>query len=179
MRVFFYLTFIILANVITARFQPLQIGMFNIPLGTFLIGITFIFRDLVQNKYGKRKTYLFITMALFLSAISSHLLGDTLWIVLASAISFLLSESTDTEIYSRLNLSMSWRVFYSGLIGGLLDSAVFVVIGLSPLGAGFLPWEAVPAAIGGQLVVKTLLQGIGALVLSFMMKNQHFKEAIL
>jgi uncharacterized PurR-regulated membrane protein YhhQ (DUF165 family) len=94
------------------------------------------------------------------------LLGDTLIIVLASAISFLIAETTDTEIYTRLKLPMSWRVFYSGLVGGLLDSVVFVIIGLSPFGANFLPWEAVPAAIIGQVLVKTLIQGLGALVLN-------------
>ena len=113
----------------------------------------------------EKKTYLFIGIALLLSALVSFLLGDTLIIVFASAISFLLAETTDTEIYSRLKLPMSWRVFYSGLVGGCLDSVVFVIIGLSPIGANFLPWEAVPAAIIGQLVVKTVIQGLGAIVL--------------
>lgn len=179
MRVILYLMFIVLANVITARFQPVQIGMFHIPWGTFLIGATFIFRDLVQNKYGKGKTYLFILIALILSAVSSYLLGDTLWIVMASALSFLIAESTDTEIYSRLKLAMSWRVLYSGLVGGLFDSVVFIIIGLSPLGAGFIPWEAVPAAIIGQVIVKTIMQGCGAILLSLMVKNSRFRALIL
>jgi uncharacterized PurR-regulated membrane protein YhhQ (DUF165 family) len=165
MRIGLYLVSIIFANVITAAFAPLQFWVFIVPMGTLLIGATFIFRDLVQNKYGRKKTYLFIGIALLLSAFVSFLLGDTLIIVFASAISFLLSETTDTEIYSRLKLPMSWRVFYSGLVGGFLDSVVFVIIGLSPIGANFLPWEAVPAAIIGQLVVKTVIQGLGAIVL--------------
>lgn len=165
MRVILYLISIILANVITAAFQPLTLGIFIVPMGTLLIGATFIFRDFVQNQYGRKWTYLFIGTALVLSAVVSYLLGDTLIIVFASAISFLLAETTDTEIYTRLKLPMSWRVFYSGLVGGLLDSAVFVIIGLSPLGANFLPWEAVPAAIIGQVLVKTIIQGIGAFIL--------------
>lgn len=166
LRIVFYLISIILANVITAAFAPLQFGVFIVPMGTLLIGATFIFRDLVQNKYGRKKTYGLIGIALILSAVVSYLLGDTLIIVLASAISFLIAETTDTEIYTRLKLPMSWRVFYSGLVGGLLDSVVFVIIGLSPIGANFLPWEAVPAAIIGQVLVKTLIQGLGALVLN-------------
>lgn len=165
MRIVLYLVSIILANVITAAFAPLQFWVFIVPMGTLLIGATFIFRDLVQNKYGRKKTYLLIGIALLLSAVVSFLLGDTLIIVFASAISFLLAETTDTEIYSRLKLPMSLRVFYSGLVGGFLDSVVFVIIGLSPIGANFLPWEAVPAAIIGQLVVKTVIQGLGAIVL--------------
>ncbi|RNC97195.1 VUT family protein [Lysinibacillus halotolerans] len=166
MRIVFYLLSIVVANVVTAAFAPLQFGMFIVPMGTLFVGATFIFRDLVQNKYGRKKTYIFIFTALVLSAIVSFLLGDTLMIVAASAISFILAETADTEIYTRLKLPIAWRVFYSGLVGGLLDSAVFVIVGLSPLGAGMLPWEAVPAAIIGQIIVKTVIQMIGAIILS-------------
>lgn len=166
MRIFLYLVSIITANVITAAFAPLHLGMFIVPMGTLLIGVTFIFRDLVQNKYGRAKTYMFIGAALILSALVSFILGDTLQIVFASALSFAVAETTDTEIYTRLKLPMSWRVFYSGVVGGLLDSVIFVIIGLSPLGANFLPWEAVPAAIIGQIIVKTIIQAIGAMLLN-------------
>lgn len=166
MRIFLYLLSIVIANVVTARFAPLNIGMFIVPMGTLFVGATFIFRDLVQNKYGRAKTYLFIFTALILSALVSYLLGDTLMIVAASALSFVIAETADTEIYTRLKLPMAWRVFYSGVVGGLLDSTVFVIIGLSPLGAGFLPWGAVPAAIAGQVIVKTIVQMLGALILN-------------
>lgn len=166
MRILFYLLSIVIANVVTARFAPLNLGIFIVPMGTIFVGATFIFRDLVQNKYGRRKTYLFIITALVLSALASYLLGDTLMIVAASAISFLIAETADTEIYTRLKLPMAWRVFYSGLVGGFFDSAVFVIIGLSPLGAGFMPWEAVPAAIVGQVIVKTIMQMFGALAIN-------------
>lgn len=166
MRILFYLLSIVTANVVTARFAPLELGMFLIPMGSFLIGTTFIFRDLVQNKYGRKKTYVFIVLALILSAVVSSALGDTLMIVGASALSFLVSETADTEIYTRLKLPMAWRVFYSGIIGGIFDSAIFVVVGLSPLGAGFIPWAAVPAAIVGQVIVKIIMQMLGAIMLS-------------
>lgn len=174
MRILFYLISIVTANVITAAFAPFHFGMFIVPMGTLLVGATFIFRDLVQNKYGRTKTYLFIGTALLLSAIVSAILGDTLLIVAASALSFLVSESTDTEIYTRLKLPMSWRVFYSGLAGGFLDSVIFVIIGLSPLGANFLPWDAVPFAILGQVIVKTAIQALGAAILQQVQKpNQN------
>ena len=135
MRILFYLLSIVIANVVTAAFAPLQLGVLIVPMGTLLVGATFIFRDLVQNKYGRKKTYLFIFIALVLSAVVSSMLGDTLLIVLASAVSFLISETADTEIYTRLKLPMAWRVLYSGIVGGILDSVIFVIIGLSPLGA--------------------------------------------
>lgn len=166
MRILFYLLSIVIANVVTARFAPLHFGTFIVPMGTLFVGGTFIFRDLVQNKYGRAKTYLFIFIALILSAVVSFALGDTLLIVVASAFSFVISETADTEVYSRLKLPMAWRVFYSGIAGGFLDSVVFVIIGLSPLGADFLPWGAVPAAILGQIIVKITIQMIGALILN-------------
>ncbi|WP_047983357.1 VUT family protein [Ornithinibacillus californiensis] len=166
MRIVYYLISIVIANVVTARFAPLSFGMFIVPMGTLFVGATFIFRDLVQNKYGRKKTYGFIFTALILSAVVSFSLGDTLMIVAASALSFLLAETADTEIYTRLKLPMAWRVFYSGIVGGILDSVVFVIVGLSPIGAGILPWEAVPFAIMGQVIVKTIVQLVGALVLN-------------
>ncbi|MCO0600183.1 VUT family protein [Peribacillus butanolivorans] len=165
LRIILYLVSIVTANVVTAAFAPLQLGVFIIPMGTLLIGGTFIFRDLVQNKFGRAKTYVCIVTALILSACVSFLLGDTLLIVFASALSFVVAETADTEIYTRLKLPMSWRVFYSGIVGGFFDSVIFVVIGLSPLGANVLPWEAVPAAIFGQIIVKTVIQSIGAALL--------------
>lgn len=175
MRILLYLVSIVIANVVTAAFAPLQFGMFIVPMGTLFVGATFIFRDLVQNKYGRAKTYLFIFIALAFSALASFMLGDTLLIVFASAISFVVAETADTEIYTRLKLPMAWRVFYSGIVGGFLDSVIFVIIGLSPLGANILPWEAVPAAIVGQIIVKTVIQTIGALILSqvYVMKEKR------
>ncbi|MGM9949568.1 MAG: VUT family protein [Lysinibacillus sp.] len=166
MRIILYLLSIVIANVVTARFAPMQFGVFIVPMGTLFVGATFIFRDLVQNKYGRAKTYLFIFTALMLSALVSFSLGDTLMIVVASALSFVIAETADTEIYTRLKLPMAWRVFYSGIVGGFLDSVVFVVIGLSPIGAGMLPWEAIPTAILGQVIVKTVIQLCGALILN-------------
>src|SRR3954463_2505337 len=95
MRILLYLVSIVTANVITAAFAPLQFGIFIVPMGTLLIGATFIFRDLVQNKYGRAKTYLFIFTALLLSALVSFLLGDTLLVVAASVISFVIAETAD------------------------------------------------------------------------------------
>ncbi|WP_404451933.1 VUT family protein [Virgibacillus necropolis] len=166
MRIALYLCAIIFANILTARFAPLQMGVFIIPYGSFLIGVTFVLRDIVQNKYGKKKTYLFIVTALVLSAISSYLLGDTMWIVFASAISFAVSETTDTEIYSRLKLSMNARILYSGIVGGILDSSIFVVIGISPLGANLVPWEFIWMAILGQVIIKLSMQFLGVIVLN-------------
>jgi len=160
-----YLLSIVTANILTASYAPLNLGNLIFPVGSFLIGATFIFRDLVQNAVGRRNTYFTIAVALIISAVSSSLLGDGLQIVAASAVAFLFSETTDTEIYSRLKLPMGLRVLYSGIVGGALDSAIFVIIGLSPLFGGFLTWEMTGYAIAGQILVKLAMQFLGAGVL--------------
>ncbi|MET3209654.1 UNVERIFIED_CONTAM: uncharacterized PurR-regulated membrane protein YhhQ (DUF165 family) [Paenibacillus sp. PvR008] len=164
-RIFLYITGIIIANVVTASFTPITLWKFIVPMGTLFIGATFIFRDLVQKKYGRKKTYLIIVLALALSALSSWLFGDTLWIVSASAVTFVFSEAFDTEVFTRLNGSFQKKVLVSGTGGGLIDSGLFVIVGLSPLGAGFIPWNAVLYAILGQAIVKTIMQFIGYFII--------------
>ena len=173
-----YLLVIALANVLTASYAPLLLGSLIVPAGSFLIGVTFILRDLVQRAIGRRATYAAIGSAMLLSGLTSYWLGDTLWIVFASAVTFLLSETADTEIYTRLNKSLAVRVLYSGLVGSVIDSAVFVVVGLSPIGAGFLPWEAVGYAIAGQIVVKAGMQTLGAALLAATVRDQAPKTGM-
>ena len=132
-RILIYLLSIVLANVITAKFAPMELGLFIIPYGTLFIGLTLVMRDMVQNRYGRGKTYLLIVAALAISAITSHLLGDALWVVFASTLSFIISETVDTEIYTRFKLPFIKRVMYSGIIAGFLDSAIFVIVGIGPL----------------------------------------------
>ncbi len=173
--VLLYMASIIAANLVTAKFHPLSFGALLVPAGTFFIGLSFLSRNLVQGRFGKRKTYYVIAIATILSAISEWWLSGTVMIVVASAISFVLSESTDTEAYSRFKLTLPQRVLWSGTIAGIVDSAVFVIVGLSPVGVGFLSWEQVPYAILGQLLVKTIVQALGALAVYFV---QHTKNTV-
>jgi uncharacterized PurR-regulated membrane protein YhhQ (DUF165 family) len=140
-------------------------GIFIVPMGSFLIGVTFILRDIVQNSFGRTKTYLVIGSALVLSAFISYVLGDSLWITFASAVTFALSETVDTEVYSRLKASFTSRVVISGVLGGTVDSIVFVIVGLSPFGANMIPWSLVIFAIIGQILVKSVMQALGGLII--------------
>jgi len=178
MSIVLYIAGIILANIVTAQFAPMNIGPFIVPMGTLLIGVTFMLRDRVQFGYGRKKTYLIIGLALILSAISSKLLGDTLWITVASAISFLISESTDTEIYSRLKAAIEYKVFWSGIIGGFFDSSIFVILGLSPLTTGILSWELIPMAIVGQILFKSVMQLLGLVTLKGILRSKLVQENI-
>jgi queuosine precursor transporter len=176
--IFLYLAVIVAANIVTASIPPIALGALIVPAGSFLIGVTFILRDLVQNAIGRKNTYIAIGAAMLISAVSSFALGDVLWIVFASTITFLASETTDTEIYSRLKLPLAYRMLYSGVVGGLIDSVLFVLIGLSPLFSGILPWEAVGFAILGQITVKMGIQFLGAAAVWLYTGSAERKRAV-
>lgn len=167
-----YLIVIIFSNIITAAIPPINLLGLLIPCGTLFIGATFVLRDLCQEKYGRKNIYKLIVLAMVLSGVGSFILGDGLSIVFASCISFLISETADTEIYTRLKLPMHIRVMYSGVVGGLLDSVLFVILGLSPIGSGVLTWAMVPSAILGQIIFKIVMQFIGCLIIKHMNKNK-------
>jgi uncharacterized PurR-regulated membrane protein YhhQ (DUF165 family) len=156
-------------------FHPFSLfnGLLLIPAGSVFVGATFLLRDFVQLRYGKRIIYPAIVMATILSAAISWIVGDTAFIAAASVIAFLVSESMDTEIFSRMKKSLGWRVVLSGIIGGIADSVIFVVLGQSPIGAAMLTWSVVPYAILGQTVTKTVVQPIGVLAYFVLTKRKR------
>ena len=172
-----YLLLIVASNLITAKFNPIVIanGILIIPMGSLFAGAIFVLRDFVQIKHGKNKTYLTIFFAAVLSALSSAIIGDTVHVALASIIAFFISEAADTEIFSVIKNSLPVRVLLSGIIGGCLDSVIFVILGLSPIGANMLAWRLVPYAILGQMLTKAIVQ-IAALIYLIIFKN-YKKEA--
>ena len=165
-----YLLSVTAANVVTAHFAPFVIGLLIVPMGSFLIGATFVLRDFPQVNFGRKKKYLTILAASFLSLVASLILGDGFWVVVASLLAFLVSELTDTEIFTRMKASLLNRVLFSGLVGGLLDSVIFVVVGLGPIGLGVLSWEQCLFAIIGQTLVKMAMQFIGVGVIGILFR---------
>lgn len=161
-----YIASVVAANVITANTAPLEVEVLNtlfiVTWGTWFIGFTFFLRDAVQVRYGRATAYKAIGAALLFSVAFSLWNADVLWITAASALAFGFSEALDTEIFTRYRSTLARRVLVSGVFGGFVDSALFVIVGLSPLTTGFVPWSAVPAAILGQWVVKSALQAIAA-----------------
>lgn len=162
-----YILAVVISNFLAAYFMPLELGVFLIPWGTFFIGLTFVFRDLVQLQLGRTKTYYVIAIALLISIAMSIFYGDMFFVTLASALSFLFSEVADTEIFTRFKVGFYKRIMASGIVGGIIDSAVFIVIGLSPIFTGILTWEQVPYAIAGQFIVKTLMQAIALAIIHY------------
>ena len=177
--IFLYLIIIAVSNVITAMFPPLLLfgGIVIIPTGSIFVGVAFLLRDFVQIRYGKRITYAAIFVASLISAAISWAVGDTMFIAIASIAAFLVSESLDTEIFTRLKRPFACRVALSGIVGGIADSMVFVVLGLSPIGGAILSWEQVPYAILGQALVKAMVQPVG--VAGYMLFKKNLPKRLL
>ncbi len=167
----FYLLSIVLANVFTAKFAPVKIFIFLIPIGTFFIGLTFLLRDFFQIKFGKYKSYLLIFSAVILSAMISFMMSDTIFIAFYSFIAFLLSETIDTEIFSRFKSNLTNRILFSGFVGGLVDSFIFVFFALSPIGSNFVSWEFIHLAIIGQFLIKFFVQVLVLILINRRIKN--------
>lgn len=159
---FLYIAVFAAASIVTAHTVPADIGPFLVTWGTWIIGFTFVLRDLVQLAYGRAVAYACIAAALVVATITSWALGDTLAIVAASALAIGVSETLDTEVFTRLKARIPTRVATSGIVGGTLDSALFVIVGLSPLTSGIVPWELVPNVILGQVLAKGAVQVVSA-----------------
>lgn len=159
-----YLLTITVSNLLTARCEPFVLadGALIIPVGSVLVGAVFVLRDLIQMKHGRADTYTVIARATVLSMALCIITGETAHVAVASLAAFLASEVLDTEVFTRMRGNLIGRILLSGTVGGALDSIIFVVLGLSPIGAGVLPWSLVPAAVSGQVVTKLLLQFVAA-----------------
>jgi uncharacterized PurR-regulated membrane protein YhhQ (DUF165 family) len=153
-----YIGIVILANIVTSIIQPFQFAEFIIPAGTIFIGLTFLIRDYLQTKYGRTNIYKYILLSTIIGIGYSVFINDMLIITIASCIAFFISESVDTEIFTRYSGSIYKKMIYSGVVGGLFDSVIFVIIGLSPLFTNILSWDIVIYGILGQYIVKCLVQ---------------------
>jgi uncharacterized PurR-regulated membrane protein YhhQ (DUF165 family) len=161
-----YVAAIAAANVLTARVAPWLIHVNGqivaITAGTWAIGVTFWLRDLVQLRHGVRVAWAALAVALAVNLALSVYYADLLAITLASAAAFAVSESMDTIVYSKVDGRLGPRILISGLVSCPLDSAIFVIVGLSPLTTGIVPWNAVALTIVVQIVIKLALQALAA-----------------
>lgn len=154
-----YVFFIVLADVLAAKWIiPLPFGLF-VPAGVFAIAPIFTLRDQIHRNYGAKKVAILILVASAISLGISVLLGNALLgkVTIASVIAFIISEYADTWIY-HLTRNQTWmnRVLKSNAVSTLLDSIIFITLAF-----GFI----LPLILG-QYIVKMLIAWITGLILS-------------
>lgn len=120
------------------------------PSGVLVIGLAFVLRDAVQQLLGLRWALAAIAAGVLLSAFIAPPA-----LLLASAAAYLFSELADLAVYTPLRKrSLPGAVLASGVVGAVIDSALFLIIAF-----GSLDYMA------GQTVGKLLMSAIAAGVL--------------
>lgn len=149
-----YAAVIVAANYLTATTVPWFVSGVAITAGTWLIGPAFVLRDVVQLAYSRRVAYAVVAVALAANFAMSRHYADLAWITFASTCAFAASAVIDTEAFTRLRYRLPERVAASGVGAGVVDSAIFAVVGLSPLTTGIVAWGDVWRVVVAQVIVK-------------------------
>lgn len=99
------------------------------PSGSLMVGLALVLRDVVQRAYGPR----IALMAIAGGAIVSALISPPA-VVVASAVSFLLSELCDFAVYTPLaRRRFILAVFLSSVVGLFVDGVLFLSIAFGSL----------------------------------------------
>lgn len=107
---------------------PVGFGL-EAPSGVLMIGLALVLRDVVHERLGA----LWAMLAIVIGGVLSLYLA-TPYLALASATAFLLSEFADMGVYSPLRKRhLMWAVVASGIVGAIVDSAVFLWLAFGSL----------------------------------------------
>ena len=121
---------------------PVGFGLLA-PSGVYAAGVAFVARDVVQRAGGRRLALAAIAAGTALSALVSPQLA------LASGAAFLFSELADFAVYTPLERRrFVLAVFLSGVVGGVVDSLLFLGVAGIPLA------QALPGLVLGKLWVQ-------------------------
>lgn len=117
-----YLATIIGANYLTSRYGLVAVGFgLSATAGTWLAGLSFSARDLVQSWAGRPAVLLLIVAGAVVSWFVSPVFA------VASGVAFLLSEGVDMAIYTPLRARHPyWAVAASNTVGSAVDAWLFL-----------------------------------------------------
>lgn len=128
---------------------PVGFGL-SAPSGVLMIGAALALRDAVQERVG----VIGAALAILLGAGVSAAVAPAA-LVVASVAAFLVSESLDLAIYTPLRRrGRALAVALSGVVGGIADSAVFLLIAFGSLDfiAGQVVGKSEVAALAAAIV---------------------------
>ena len=146
----FFIATIFFANWAIAAYGLVPVGPALVaPAGVYFAGLAFTFRDLAQERVGRR----WIAAAIVVGAIISGLVSTKF--ALASGVAFLVSELLDFAVYTPLR-RRNWigAVVASNIVGLVADSIIFLALAFGSL--EYLP---------GQVVGKTWMTLLAVVVL--------------
>ncbi len=145
-----FIATVVAANWLIATFHLVPVGFGLVaPAGVYAAGLAFTFRDLTQDRYGKRVTVACIIIGAALSWFISERFE------LASGAAFLVSEFADFAVYTPLR-ARGWlkAVIASNVVGLVVDSALFLWLAFGSI--AYLP---------GQIVGKAWVTALAVVIL--------------
>ncbi|KAF0095603.1 MAG: hypothetical protein E1N59_1098 [Puniceicoccaceae bacterium 5H] len=187
MPILVYIIAVLTANLTATLFIPFPV-FGQVAVGTLIFGVTFTQRDRMHC-YGRKVVYAVIALSALLTLLLlvsfkylwgapmiglvqswgwswvaegwGYLLESGVRVFAASVMAILLAESMDTEVYHRLR-ERSWlvRVMGSNAVSIPVDSIVFNLVAF----AGVFSWHMWVAVVFGEIVTKTVVGGIYALL---------------
>lgn len=135
---------------------PVGLGLMA-PSGVLMVGAALVLRDVVHQTLGVR----YALAAIAIGALISAGIAPPA-IVLASVAAFLLSELADFAVYAPLaRRRLALAVALSGIVGAVIDSAVFLLIAFGSLDY-----------IAGQIVGKIWFSLLGGAVIWWMRRSK-------
>lgn len=155
MSAIFYLSSIVLANILVNALGIVTVLGLTFPAGAVAIGLTFSTRDLVQERYGKFGCWAWMLVAVVITFAFNRQLA------IASVCAFVVAELADWAIYTYSRGNIEKRLILSNLVSTPLDSLVFVLLAFGPV------WPA----IWGQTIVKM----ISSLLVLPLLKNGRIR----
>ena len=138
---------------------PVGFG-YSAPSGVLMVGLALVLRDYVQEHFGTKWSIAAITFG----AILSYFLADP-FIALASFVAFATSELFDFAVYTYVRKrDRALAIAASGVVGSILDSAVFLFIAFQSL-----------AYIEGQIIGKVAISLLAAIIIKakLLRQNKH------
>ena len=107
---------------------PVGFGLMA-PSGVLMVGAALVLRDVVHERLGA----LWAIAAIVVGAALSAMLAPPA-LVIASMAAFMLAEGADFAVYTPLRKRhLAWAVLLSGVVGAVIDSAVFLWLAFGSL----------------------------------------------
>lgn len=153
-----FIATILSANYVTTHYGMVPVGFgLMATAGTYFAGLSFILRDLVQDKMGRKAVLSLVLIGAVLSyAISAP------FIATASAVAFLLSEAADFAVYTPLRgqgkRGYIRAALASNTVGAFVDTVLFLSIAGFPLRQAF--WGQVVGKLGVTLAMVVIVTGV-------------------
>jgi len=186
-----YVTFVLTAQILAAKISEFKLGCksFFVPSGILVFSITFLLTDIVNEKFGRKKTHEMILIAFIaqvamvfflwlgvifppapfwkIQEVWQQIFGIVPRITVASWISFLVSENFDAIVFDWFKKITKgkylWmRNVFSSIPALTLDSVIFVSLAFG----GIMP---ILPIIVGQIFIKWL---VGLVNIPFMYFNR-------